>query len=64
MTLHNVGTSKMAARRWLPTEEELSNGAISQEIEQAATAFLTQGLGQFIGGEVGRSADFVSRLLG
>lgn len=64
MDLHNVGTRTMAARRWLPTEQELANGAIGQEIESAASAFLTQGLGGFVQGEIGRTGDFVSRLLG
>jgi hypothetical protein len=64
MDIHNRGTDKMAARRWMPTEQELTSGAISQEIREIEEAYLTQGFGGFVKGEVSRTPDFVKNLLG
>lgn len=64
MEHHNTGTDNMAARRWMPTEQEIVNGAISQEIKALQEGYLTQGLGDFVKGEVSRTPDFVKKLLG
>lgn len=64
MDYHNTGTGKMAARRWLPTDQEMTTGAISAEIRAIAEGQLSQGLGQFVQGEISRTPNFVKNLLG
>ena len=61
---HNKGKPNMAARRWMPTEQEMTSGAIAKDIKAIQEAYLTQGLKGFVQGEISRTPDFVRNLLG
>ena len=62
MQYNNDGTRRIPARRFIPSQMELESGILGGQIRAATEAYLSQGLGAFIGGEIARTPGFIRGL--
>ena len=63
LQFNNDGTRRIPSRRFIPSQQEFEAGILGGQIKAATEAYITQGLGGFVKGEIARTSGFVRGLL-